>query len=182
MSSNGHDTNGSNGHQHGNGHHANDAQPMLKRPLRKNIALAIDGGGIRGVVAARALMALEKALGQPVSQVANLVAGTSTGAIILGAVAMGMDATTIHDLYLDWGPRIFYKSWRTIPPLKYTVRYRYDGKTLHHILKEKWGDITLGDLNQQRPNFHMVLTSTDILANHPHDQIIQAALLELDAA
>src|SRR5687767_11848797 len=129
MSSNGHSTNG------GNGHHAD--QPTLKRPLRKNVALAIDGGGIRGVVAARALMALEKALGKPVHQITNLVAGTSTGAIILGAVAMGMDASTIHDLYLDWGPRIFYKSWRTIPPLKYTVRYRYDGKALRHVLSEK---------------------------------------------
>lgn len=165
MSSNGHSTNGTNGHHNGNGHNAPDASSMLKRPLRKNIALAIDGGGIRGVVAARALMELEKALGKPVSQIANLVAGTSTGAIILGATAMGMNATTIHDLYLDWGPRIFYKSWRTIPPLKYTVRYRYDGKALDHVLREKWGDITLGDLNRQRPDFHMVLTSTDILAN-----------------
>ena len=134
MSANGnHAANGTNGHGNGNGHgseHRSDVPP-LKRPLRKNVALAIDGGGIRGVVAARALMALEKSIGKPIHEVVNLVAGTSTGAIILGAVAMGLDAKTINDLYLEWGPRIFYKSWRTIPPLKYTVRYLYDAKALH---------------------------------------------------
>ena len=32
--------------------------PTLKRPLRPNVALAIDGGGIKGVMVARALMML----------------------------------------------------------------------------------------------------------------------------
>jgi|GEM_PF-207190 len=147
-----------------NGHYSE--QPgALKRPLRENVAIAIDGGGIRGVVAARALIALEKALGKPIHQAANLVAGTSTGGIILGAVAMGMDATTIQDLYCERGPKIFRKSWRTLPMLKYLVRYRYNGQALQEVLKEMWGDATMGELHQRRPDFHLILTSTDILAN-----------------
>ncbi len=139
--------------------------PSLKRPLRQNVAIAVDGGGIRGVIAARALMRLEEALGRPITEVARLTAGTSTGAIILAAIAMGMDARTIHGLYEEWGPRIFPRSWRTNTLLRYTVRYRYSDAPLRHVLREQWGDITMGELHRQRPDFHMVLTATDILAN-----------------
>ncbi len=52
-------------------------------PLRKNTGIAIDGGGIKGLIIARALMSLETELGcKPLinhPQI-KILAGTSTGA------------------------------------------------------------------------------------------------------
>jgi hypothetical protein len=48
------------------------------KPFRKNIAIAIDGGGIRGVIPARALMMLEEALGKTCHEIFRLAVGTST--------------------------------------------------------------------------------------------------------
>jgi predicted acylesterase/phospholipase RssA len=137
----------------------------LKKPLREHVALAIDGGGIRGAMVARALMHVEGATGRKLPELANLVAGTSTGAIIAGAVAAGYDAATIHDLYHELGPRIFPKSWRTLPLIKYLVRYQYDSRPLIDILYEQVGELTIGELHAARPDFHLVLTATDIYAN-----------------
>ena len=44
--------------------------------------LALDGGGIRGVIPARVLDAIEQRTGRPISQLFDLVAGTSTGGIL----------------------------------------------------------------------------------------------------
>ena len=44
--------------------------------------LAIDGGGIRGLIPALVLAEIEKRTGRPISSLFDLVAGTSTGAII----------------------------------------------------------------------------------------------------
>jgi len=67
-------------------------------PFRKNVAIAIDGGGIRGVVITRALSHLEDHLGKPVRQIFQLTAGTSTGSIISAAISAGLTAKQMHKL------------------------------------------------------------------------------------
>lgn len=52
------------------------------KPFRKHVAVAIDGGGIRGIIVAKALAMLEECLDRPVHDIFRLAAGTSTGAII----------------------------------------------------------------------------------------------------
>ena len=79
-------------------------------PLRNNVALAIDGGGIKGLIVARALMALEDELGgEPLIRPPQLkvLAGTSTSAIITAAIAMGMRAKEITQLYVSMGQEVF---------------------------------------------------------------------------
>ncbi len=49
------------------------------KPFRKNVAIAIDGGGIRGIIVTKALSMLENELGQPLHNIFRLTAGTSTG-------------------------------------------------------------------------------------------------------
>lgn len=136
----------------------------LKKPLRQNVALAIDGGGIRGLMVARALVVLEQATGKKITDLFRLTAGTSTGSIISAGLARGMDAQTILDLYLTIGPQIFARSWRTLPIVEYIVGYRYPDDTFRTILKDRLGDITLGELHSSRPDFFMVLTTTDLYA------------------
>lgn len=135
------------------------------KPIRQNLALAIDGGGIKGMMVARALMRLEEELGRPIHEVVKLTAGTSTGAVIAAAIARGLSAKQIYDLYVAFGDKVFPKSWRNISPLKYTVRFQYPDGPLINLLAQYLGDMTVGELHQQRPDFNMVVTATDIYAN-----------------
>ena len=83
---------------------------MNMTPLRKHVALAIDGGGIKGLIVARALMALEDELGgKPLIEQPQLrvMAGTSTGAMITAAIAMGMKAEEITQVYINMGQDVF---------------------------------------------------------------------------
>ncbi|HET7375536.1 MAG TPA: patatin-like phospholipase family protein, partial [Anaerolineae bacterium] len=80
------------------------------KPLRKHAALAIDGGGIKGLIVSRALIALEDELGGvPLIKRPELkiMAGTSTGAIITASIAMGMKAADIAQVYQDLGQTVF---------------------------------------------------------------------------
>jgi len=48
------------------------------KPSRKHVAIAVDGGGIKGVIVTRALAILEDHLGQSSHEIFRLAAGTST--------------------------------------------------------------------------------------------------------
>jgi hypothetical protein len=72
--------------------------------------LSIDGGGVRGVIPAAGLVALERTLGGRVRDHFDFVAGTSTGALIAGAVAAGMPAERIVDLYRSKAPPLFRRT------------------------------------------------------------------------
>ncbi len=44
--------------------------------------LAIDGGGIRGIIPASVLVELERVSGRPIAEMFDIIAGTSTGGIL----------------------------------------------------------------------------------------------------
>jgi uncharacterized protein len=50
--------------------------------------LAIDGGGIRGIIPAHVLKYIEKKSGQPISKLFDLMGGTSTGTIIISGLTV----------------------------------------------------------------------------------------------
>ena len=79
--------------------------------------LALDGGGMRGIVTLQYLKRLEALLrqrrGDPAYVLADyfdLIGGTSTGAIIAAALARGIDTASIEALYQDLATRIFKRS------------------------------------------------------------------------
>src|SRR5690554_4752392 len=53
--------------------------------------LSIDGGGIRGVIPAMVLTAIEEKAGRPIADLFDLIAGTSTGGIIAVGLAVRDD-------------------------------------------------------------------------------------------
>jgi predicted acylesterase/phospholipase RssA len=133
------------------------------KPFRKNLAIAIDGGGIRGVIVTKALTIVEQALGTPIHGLARLYAGTSTGSIISAALAVGLSAARIHELYLSLGDTVFRQSWRTrLFPLS---RYRYSPAPLKAALHEQLGDIRLKDLWADLRLTDLVITTFDVLKN-----------------
>ncbi len=137
------------------------------KPLRKNLAIAIDGGGLRGIIIARALLMLEKELGQPISKLARLLAGTSTGSVIASSIAVGLNAEEIHTLYLSLASQIFKKSWRTAPVIGLFANYQYDPASLRQALSGKLGDGTLGDFWKTDPKTDLVITTYDLVQNRP---------------
>lgn len=133
------------------------------KPFRENVAVAIDGGGIRGVMVARALAILEEHLGEPVYDTFRLAAGTSTGSIISAGIGAGLTAAQMHELYTELGSTIFRKTWRAwLWPL---TRYRYPHEPLRSALGEYIGDMVLGDFWSADPPTDVVITAFDLVEN-----------------
>ena len=114
------------------------------RPKR---LLAVDGGGIRGVIALEILGKLQSDLRRKLrdpklvlADVFDYISGTSTGAIIAAGLATGMSTDQLMALYVDRGAEIFSKSGWTD-----RLRHSYDKEALELILKDEVGaDTTLG--------------------------------------
>lgn len=72
--------------------------------------LAVDGGGMRGLLAARMLQEIERRMERPAVDLFRAGAGTSTGALLV-AGALGPDdppsAERLASCYRDMGPRVF---------------------------------------------------------------------------
>jgi hypothetical protein len=133
------------------------------KPFRKHVAIAIDGGGIRGVIPARALMVLEQALGKSSHELFRLAAGTSTGSIVAAGIASGLNAGQVFSLYESLGASIFRKSWRS--RLWLASRYRYPSQPLEQALKDNLGEMTLGEVWEGEPRSDLVVTTFDLIHN-----------------
>jgi patatin-like phospholipase/acyl hydrolase len=101
--------------------------------------LSIDGGGIRGIIPASTLVALEAQLGKPVRECFDFLAGTSTGALIAAAAAAGVPATRILDVYVQRAGEIFTPA-KWIATLKRLVlRYMYDPENIRKVIADELG-------------------------------------------
>lgn len=133
------------------------------KPFRKNVAIAIDGGGIRGVIVTKALSMLEQEFKQPLHEVFRLAAGTSTGSIIAAGLASGLSADHLYQMYLQLGQEIFKKSYRTV--LWPLFNHRYDQLPLKKALQKYFGEKKLGDLWKAVPPTDLIITAFDAVKN-----------------
>ncbi len=132
-------------------------------PFRKNVAIAIDGGGIRGVIATKALMRLEDHLGKSCHEIFRLAAGTSTGAIVAAGIAAGRPIKELHENYLSIGTEIFRKTF--LSPLWWFENHRYSNDALKEALHKAYGSLTMGDLWKADPPTDLVITVFDLIRN-----------------
>jgi len=107
--------------------------------------LACDGGGIRGIITLRCLEAFETRFSCRCYDYFDMFAGTSTGALIAGSLALGLPVSDLIRLYTERRSEIFSK--RLLGFLHPLVT-KYDKKALHQILREFFGDRTLADLDR----------------------------------
>lgn len=102
--------------------------------------LAIDGGGIRGLIPAAVLASLERATGAPARSHFDFLAGTSTGAILAAAVAADFSGDRLVELYRTRGPELF----RRIPLVTLLRRIAtgrmYDVARLRSFIADELGD------------------------------------------
>jgi uncharacterized protein len=106
--------------------------------------LALDGGGIRGILSARLLQEIEQRTGKPATELFHLIAGTSIGGITACGLLKGMSAKALGDLYAARGGEIFSHSlWHTVTTLDNLAGPKYAPTALETILKEQLGDTWL---------------------------------------
>jgi hypothetical protein len=109
--------------------------------------LAIDGGGIRGVLALEVLQKIEDLLkaksGRADFRLADYfdyIAGTSTGGIIAAGLSIGMSVEEILAFYQEAGGQMFVKA-----NLLRRLRYKFEDEPLATKLREVFAaDTTLG--------------------------------------
>ena len=115
--------------------------------------LSLDGGGSRGIYSAQILAKMEQSFEIRIKDCFNLVAGTSTGSIIAGAVATGISMTEIVQLFESEAPHIFQKrlyrqGW---------FRSKYPKKPLEKVLENHLPSMKLGEISVP-----LMITSSDI--------------------
>ena len=118
----------------------------IARPGPKKM-LAIDGGGIRGIIALGILQEIENLLraengAEPfcLADYFDYISGTSTGGIIAACLSRGMSVAEILTFYEEAGPDMFTKA-----NLLKRLRYKFESEPLAHKLQEVFGaDTTFG--------------------------------------
>jgi uncharacterized protein len=122
--------------------------------------LSIDGGGIRGIIPACTLVALEQQLGKPSRECFDFLAGTSTGALIAAALAAGLPATQILDIYTQRSHEIFTPPKVIADPKRLIDGYMYDPANIQKVLKSEFGVASGWTLNDSP--VRLLLTSKGI--------------------
>ena len=109
--------------------------------------LSIDGGGIRGIIPATALVALEQQLGKPVRECFDYLAGTSTGALIASAAAAGVSAQRILEIYSQRSDEIFTPSQIIAGAERLIIGYMYDVDNIKKVVVSEFGSAANWTIN-----------------------------------
>lgn len=114
--------------------------------------LSLDGGGIRGIIPAILLSEIEDKTGKAISELFDLIAGTSTGGILaLGLTVPGSGnkpaytAEKLIDIYEKDGRKIFDMSfWQGVSSVWGWSDELYDHDSLEDVLDKYFGNKQLG--------------------------------------
>ena len=171
---------------------------MMNSKIR---VLAIDGGGIRGVIPAQLLVHIEEILREisrdekaKISDYFDLIAGTSTGGILMALILApepSYSAADMVKLYVKHGAEIFSRSAMTrfidrngwFHPL-------YQHAPIERILEAYLGDLKISDLKRPCliPTYNIetgtatFISSLEILKNPTSDCLVKDALRATTAA
>ena len=105
--------------------------------------LALDGGGLRGAFTAAVLAKwdsmLERGGGKDFVKHFDMLAGTSTGAILAIGLGLGLTPKEMLDFYRTQGPKLFPKDRK----LRHWLKSKHDSQTLRVTLEAVFRDRTL---------------------------------------
>ena len=118
--------------------------------------LALDGGGVRGLVTAIILERLEKKLQKyephkPLIDYFDIISGTSTGSLIACALSKGLNTSEVKNLYINHSHSIFPPNKIFIHSILNLIRLGssqpiYGDKGLTMVLKYIFGNLKFGEL------------------------------------
>ena len=127
--------------------------------------LAIDGGGLRGVIPVCILASLEAHTGRAVREDFRFLAGTSTGAIIVAALAAGLPATEILKFYEEDASTVFARHWFTWAQ-RLVFGRMYSTHALRAAIENRLPHEARGWLLNQVPN-EILVTATKLRDGRP---------------
>ncbi|KAL8031773.1 hypothetical protein ABFS82_13G048600 [Erythranthe guttata] len=148
--------------------------------------LSIDGGGVRGLIPAVILAFLESELQKldgedaRIADYFDIIAGTETGSLTTAMLTAPkrnnnrplFAAKDIKEFYIEHFPYIYSKRNNFLTRAARTVKcflgQKYDGKYLHSLLKEKFGDTKLHETLTDViiPSFDTVRRKLVLFSNH----------------
>ena len=138
--------------------------------------LAIDGGGVRGIIPARVLAEIESRTGRSVVELFDLVAGTSTGALLALSLVVPRPqggprwtAAACAQIYTQAGHQIFDRSLLGVGA--FHEKYRHE--SIERFLDEHFGDLCLKDTLVS-----VIVTSYDLISRQV--QIFDSRSARLD--
>ncbi len=129
-----------------------DAGIAHEDPERQIRILSLDGGGVRGVVEARILMRIEEQTGRPVTELFDLIGGTSVGGLLATMLTIPKNpedpsdktplysAAEIFSLLYQNKIDIFKPSWFSLGGL---LGPKYQSKHYVNELKRYMGDLSM---------------------------------------
>lgn len=116
--------------------------------------LVLEGGGIYGVLSTSILVELERKTQKPLSEVFDVMVGTSTGAIQIALLNIPKpnthepkySAEVIHEFYINEGSKALHISWlQQVKTLAGLIAPILSPEKLHSILTKYIGDAKLQD-------------------------------------
>jgi len=130
--------------------------------------LAVDGGGVRGILPAKVLTWLEAQTGKRCSEMFHFMAGTSNGAVMTSGLAKPnpLSAQELLDIYVTTSGKVFHQSlWRKITTLDGLIGPKYGAEYYESVLQKALGKDTL--LSDVR-DVELLLTTYDMYGSRPY--------------
>jgi patatin-like phospholipase/acyl hydrolase len=140
--------------------------------------LSIDGGGIRGLIAARVIARLEELISAEAGEERRLAdcfhmfAGTSTGGLLALGLTVpdpddpsrpGLSGADLVELYMTEGPRIFGDTLHKLLSLGGWIGPKHPEARLERALRDRFGEARLRDALRE-----LIVTSYDMTEPGPH--------------
>jgi patatin-like phospholipase/acyl hydrolase len=133
--------------------------------------LSIDGGGVRGLIPGAVIVEIEKRMGKPISQLFDLISGTSAGGHIALALATPGDeekpkwsAEELAAYYREAYGRIFDNSgFKVLDALKGLTNERYSADGIDSALNEVFGEVKLSEAL-----IEVLITAFEVESGEPH--------------
>jgi hypothetical protein len=135
--------------------------------------LALDGGGILGLISLQILKRIEDQLRpyarEPEQFVLrdffDYIGGTSTGAIIAAGLALGWPVQRLIDFYEQFGSKMFKRAWLWKQPF-----HKYSARPLSDLLRQQIGEQTILDLHDEgklSKTKHLLIVTQNISTDSP---------------
>jgi hypothetical protein len=141
-------------------------------PEQKRL-LALDGGGILGLISLQILKKIEDDIRLSVGgdkpivlrDFFDYIGGTSTGAIIAAGLSLGWPVKRLIDFYQRFGSQMFQRAWPWEQPF-----HKYGAAPLSNLLRREIGDQTILELQEEgslSETKHLLIVTQNISSNSP---------------